>query len=685
MSRALVRSVASYTFSHALSTNYFGSRGLFSIFQSLNKSKNIDELDQTVILIEDGNNIRELPIIVRKVSSNSVIFCKNKLNSTFNKSVAELTKEGNLQEYECGEILEYFNKCYTARGIFAILETIPANEVTPYVALQALKRIVTLENNKAMRNVYMGEFYNSIKNEIFPEGLHENETFTRTAVLTQLVDIILSSPDNNILLNGFLMVNRDIIGKFIEQDNKYRFTNEILCRVTDGKFSVKQTCDAIKVFSEIETTSKQSVDQLWVGITEKSNDITKDNLMDVVRSIQYLNNSRKVVLSVVEKKLFDFWYMIDGHDVGEILVVLKLIKSNSPRILSILSQWVNKNIHTATEDDLIEIINGFCSLDFNNLGIEEALERYVKVKGVSIKNPTLMASISDYCSKFRVRSPTLLQGSTEYIIAHSNLLSPVLLQKLFLPLGKLNYQPTNSLHFWKTLEHTLSEKFVQFRPEEAIAMLLHCVYLMKYPLNFVDKVFNPYFLDRLHSCKNREVVSLSRSKLQMLDVAMALECSQYQGPLLPKSLNLTPMYLDGRVKRITNFIRDILEDIAGGPNKVALNLIPTKLPNVDIYAIEALMLNRDLNMWTKFDFERDYNMHTAVLIHPPEHYCSRGVHLTGKQEMRIRHLRHLGLKVASLDLNELAKRRVHPKALRNYVSEQLNKSRPPFPKVKKLG
>lgn len=685
--------------SNLLNTNPF-CRGLLSVTQCVNKSTKRDDLGQTLIILEDGTNMRELPIIVRKVSHNSVIFCKNtpdsfkilqdntdnisnsKSNLIDGSSDSTLPDKSkvNTNDLDSQEIIDYFDKCYSARGIFAILETIPANEVTPSVALQALRKIVTLENNKSIRNSSLGEAYQLIDSETkSADGLHENETFTRTAVLTQLVDTILTSSDSNIILSGFLIINRDIIGKYIDQDNKNRFLNEILCRVTDGKFTISQTCEAIKIFCDISPKPNSNTDKLWVGITEKTNDINKNNLMEIVRCIPYLDKSRKLVLSVVEKKLFEFWYTIDGHDVAEVLVVLKQIKSNSPRILSILSQWVNKNIHTCTEDDLIEIINGFCSLDYNSAGVEQALERYVKAKGVSIKNPTLMANIMDYCSKFRVRSPTLLQGSAEYLVAHGNSLSPVVLQRLFKPLGKLNYQPTNGLNFWKILETTLEEKFVQFRPEEAVDMLLHCVYLKKYPLNFVKKVFNPYFLDRLHSYKNRELVILSRLELQVLDIAMTLECSQYEGPILPKPLNTPPIWQDGRIKRMANGIRNILSDISGGENKVALNLVPSRLPPTDLYVIDMLILNKKI--WP-INFERDYNLHTAVLIHSPEHYSSNGSHLIGRQEMRKRHLRHLGLKVVCLDLVELAKLRVYPQALRNYIEDNFNKAELPFPKGK---
>lgn len=687
MSRALFCSFTWPKLCYDVARKVDGKRVSASVIHSVSKSTRCGDLGHTIILLEDGFNIRELPIIVRKVSSNSIIFCENKgvVNNPTNTRGSEITVADDI---ESKEIIDYFNKCYTARGIFAILETIPSNEVTAVVALYALKRIVTLENNKTIRNSSLGEVYQYLDQESTSadDGLHENETFTRTAVLTQLVDKILSSSDTDALLSGYVIVNRDIIGKYIKQDIKDKFINEVLCRVTDGKFTIKQTCEAIKIFSDIAPKSKETTDKLWVGISEKVNNIDQLNYMEVVRSIPFLSQSRKLVLSVIEKKLLDFWHTLNGYNVAEILVILKQINSTSPRILGVLGQWVNKNLHTATEDDLIEIINGFCSLSYNSEGIENALERYVKAKGVSIKNPLLMASIMDYCGKFRVRSPILLQGSAEYLVAHGKSLSPVLLQRLFLPIGQLNYHPSNGLTFWKTLESVLEEKFVQFRPEEAIDMLLNCVYLQKHPLNFVKKVFNPYFLDRLHSYKNKDTVSLARMKLQLLDMAMTLESTQYEGPILPRTTNSPPIWQDGRVKRMANSIRSYLSEIAGGPDKVAYNLIPGRLPSVDIYILDALILSTNDVSYKLFpiNLDRDYNKHTAVIIHTPEHYCSKREHLIGKQEMRKRHLRHLGLKVVSLDVENLAKLRVHPKALSKYLEERFSQAELPFPKGKNI-
>ncbi len=45
----------------------------------------------------------------------------------------------------------------------------------------------------------------------------------------------------------------------------------------------------------------------------------------------------------------------------------------------------------------------------------------------------------------------------------------------------------------------LESKFSEFPPKEVLSLLLSFVYIERYPLNFVRRIFNPIFMDRLHS------------------------------------------------------------------------------------------------------------------------------------------------------------------------------------------
>ena len=95
------------------------------------------------------------------------------------------------------------------------------------------------------------------------------------------------------------------------------------------------------------------------------------------------------------------------------------------------------------------------------------------------------------------------------------------------------------------MENYLEHKFVKFSPLDMINMLVSFVYIERYPLNFTNKLFNPYFLDRLHaqpeevqfSLKHNslsvsvtsiflsfQLIALSRAELKLFDSAMNLSC-----------------------------------------------------------------------------------------------------------------------------------------------------------------
>lgn len=642
---------------------------LASRLQIVNKSTKREDLGHTTILLEDGSDIQELPVIVRKVSGkDSIVFCENRgeafdgsKNGNGGDNAKEIVDEAK-EEEEVNEVVEGINRCYTARGIFALLETMPSNEVTPYIALQALKKIITVENNKKFRN-------RLLKSD---EDVHPNETFTRTAVLTQLIDKIAASNNCETILSALKLVGRDMLGSDTEV-YKSKLCGEVLCQVTDTHFTIKQTCEAIKTFSSFGKPNADDIDKLWVGLSEKSMDINETNILDVFRCLPYLKSSQKLVLNMLEKKIDKVWWKIPGCDVAEILCILQEIKSSPIRILNILAQWVNTNIHMVSEDDLQEIVNGFLALGFSNTGIEKALERYVKAKGVKIKNPVVIANIMDYCAKYHFRSVYILQGAAEYLITHGSSLSPVVLKSLFLPLGYLRYQPTNSLKFWQVLESSFEEKFIQFRPEDVIDMLVTCIYLEKYPLNFIRKVFNPYFLDRLHSCQNKELLTRMRAKLKILDTAMTLECDQYRGPLLPKDHSAKSIWQDGRVRRILINVKDQLNRAAGGEDRISYSVMLPQLPASELYLIDALLHPSSIGvaMW-HLNLLKDHNLHVAILVHLPEHYA--GDVLIGPQEMRKRHFRKIGLKVVGLDYEMLSKLRVHPVELFSYIQQRFRQA-----------
>lgn len=50
---------------------------------------------------------------------------------------------------------------------------------------------------------------------------------------------------------------------------------------------------------------------------------------------------------------------------------------------------------------------------------------------------------------------------------------------------------------FKKLESILSTRFSQFQPRSLIEVLHACIHLERFPLNYMFKVFSPYFLQQL--------------------------------------------------------------------------------------------------------------------------------------------------------------------------------------------
>ena len=113
----------------------------------------------------------------------------------------------------------------------------------------------------------------------------------------------------------------------------------------------------------------------------------------------------------------------------------------------------------------------------------------------------------------------------------------------------LDFHPPNGFKFWEKLESVLEHKFSQFRQKEMIDMLVSFLCIEKYPLNFTNMIFNPFFLDRLHA-QDEEAICVSRQQLKLYDTGMKLECRGYEGPFLPKDTKYRQVYQDSRVLRL---------------------------------------------------------------------------------------------------------------------------------------
>lgn len=273
-----------------------------------------------------------------------------------------------------------------------------------------------------------------------------------------------------------------------------------------------------------------------------------------------------------------------------------------------------------------------------------------------------------------MRNPHILNGCSEFFIANHQNLDPGYLRAVFCPFGYLDYQPVNSNKFWETLDMYLDLNFTKIHPMEIIDIMFCYVCLERYPLTFVNRIFNPYFLDVLHARTRPEKLDRVRSMLKVFDTSLTLECSDYDGPLLPRDHSAKSLFHDGRIKRIVNYITPELEKLSGGSDCMTKFAILQHLPVNELYLVDAIFHPCGMGNIFSLNTMKERNINIAVLILLPEYFNSTGEHLIGSQAMRIRHLRRLGMRVVTLRFDTLYKLKVHPAELNKYLVERMHQA-----------
>lgn len=604
-------------------------------------------LGHTTILVQQGCDIQELPVIMRKFGQDELVaLCSNAGTGVFDEGHTVAGVPINTTT-DPDIAIKRLENCVSTTGILSTIDDIPVAEMTPEIAVFALDKLIRISSLIQLKNL-------EDSNEVY----------------MKIVACITQKSDTKTLLDTL-----DILRMF--SDMKWtiqKLCDELLTRNSDEILTIVEICESIHKF--VQCKQPESAEKFWSGFADQEKQITAENIKFIYQALPKLKVSRRMVIGVLERNITNLFWNLSPEAVVEILSALVQCNASPFRTMHTLSRWLNTNIHAVTESNLEAILKSFTDLDYSDQQIEKAIERYVKAKSVKIKAQVLIVELLNHCVKFRLRNTVILNGCGEYFAANTALIEPGYLKSFICPFGELAFEPANGLKFWKALESFLDENFDQINPTECIAIMLTCVYLEKYPLNFVNRIFNPHFLDTIHSTTPILLHPRIRSDLKLFDTALSIECNNYNGPMLPRDHSAKSIWQDGRIKRIVQNLNDQWTAIAGAEDRFSKSVVHQQLPLNPLYVIDVLIHPAGMGQLWKFNSHTDRNIYVACLIQLPEHYDSERKYLSGPQAMRIRHMRMLGLKVVTLDYETLAKLRVHAKELHKYLVERMKSALP---------
>lgn len=365
----------------------------------------------------------------------------------------------------------------------------------------------------------------------------------------------------------------------------------------------------------------------------------------VDRHQTFLNQINNFSLSVVSN--------LSPKSLSQMLTALVVLDQTQALPLVIkLGKYVVRHVPHFTNEELVKVLEAFIYFGHNDRFFTKALEQHVASLCLTL-DPEVVSKVMEYCCRKQILSIPILNAVAETFVCQSEKFSPSQISELIEPFGKLNYLPPNASALFRKLENTLLTHFNYFPPKTLLKLLHSCSLIECHPVNFMSKIFSPYFLQQLQgneSCLDR----LSLAQLTQLFLTSILECPFYKGPkLLPKyqvKSFLTPCCsLETPVDfQLYKSVMTGLIDLLGARLYFASKVLTPYRYTVDV----EIKLDEE-GFVLPFTVDEDVHKRVALCIDGPKRFCLNSKHLLGKEAMKQRHLRLLGYHVVQIPYYEI--------------------------------
>ncbi|XP_027724724.1 FAST kinase domain-containing protein 3, mitochondrial [Vombatus ursinus] len=305
-----------------------------------------------------------------------------------------------------------------------------------------------------------------------------------------------------------------------------------------------------------------------------------------------------------------------------------------------------------TSEELGKVLEGFMHFGYTDKFFMQALEQHVSTCCLTM-HPESVSKVMQYCSKKMILSKPIFDAVAESFIYQAEIFSPVQVSQLIVPFGKLNYLPPNASLFFRKLEDTIRTRFKYFPPHDLLNLLHSCTLIGCHPVNYVAKLFSPYFLQKLQDWE-LDLGRSSQAQLTQLYLTVVLECPFYKGPkllpqyqvksfLIPPYLLETPMDLQ-LYRTVSAGLIDILK---------AKIYFASRVSTPCCYTVDTEIKLDEEGFVLPFTSDEDVFKRLALCIDDRKRFCLNSHNLLGKEAIKQRHLQLLGYEVIQIPYHEV--------------------------------
>ncbi|XP_064644203.1 FAST kinase domain-containing protein 3, mitochondrial-like [Lineus longissimus] len=556
-------------------------------------------LGRSTILLQDGIDIHELPLIIRRLDKSLVPVSNNML------SLDDVQKISEQEEV----FKTRLQNCSTVRDVFRLLE-IPSDQVTAYTAAFALIRVCQLQMHR--------------------NDWEQIDSFIKTAVMNELCDTV--TRDIGYLTNDTVvgLVNCYMRTEVYPKGYQGKVDEEVERRIGDGKFSVSELVSIVKYISSNKKGNREVVDNIFVLLASRTSEIDELNVVDVYGALALNPKSQscKCTMKAIESRLLKSWWKLDAHDCAQVLTATVLTNYKSLSLLNTMGKLMFLNIHDFSEKDLMHAVMAYIHFAFTDKHVVKSLERYLSAKAAKA-DPNLVALVMEYCRSQRILSRRICDATAVNIDKKGDTYDVDHLYSILRPFGQLNYLPKSVGPMFLKIEQYIEDQFDDFAPEKLLELLASFAYVERFPINFVRKVFTPYMFALVNNMKAKQAQLRAQHHMLLLQAAIKLEWRGCRLPYLFISDDHETMsrnWIDKVHYRSIKDLKSLLIDIVGEEDRVHDKVPLERSPfiiDLVIHPCEKLKTTRPI----------------AVVLTLPEQTCVNSSSLLGEYAMRLRHVK----------------------------------------------
>ncbi|CAK6964380.1 FAST kinase domain-containing protein 3%2C mitochondrial-like [Scomber scombrus] len=443
-----------------------------------------------------------------------------------------------------------------------------------------------------------------------------------------------------------------------------RLINECQELISSRDIEVAQLCQLGEVAYALEGYQSAMVTGVLdsIGAAIEENVVSPSEAVRVYSLLalcyQPANQKQTLMLSTLHRHTQRLVHRLKARQVCDILQsLLKLQQRQAISLVLRLSHRASRVFKAFSDDEVIKVLSALMILGQHDEELLSAMDKHVPAR-LGKCDPELISTVMEYCLQTRCRSEPIFEAVAENFVCHAERHTTLQIAKQIIAMGRLNYLPQCSNQMFKELERILSSRFSHFQPRSLIEVLHACIHLERFPLNFMSKVFSPYFLQRLQA-QGEPLDKNALGQLTQIHLSSSLECSYYWGPRLPFFLHVkrfssvdqafeTPME-----SLLYKHVKGPLTHLLGG------KFYSTSIFTYSGYTVDVeICLDENGFVLPLTEWDQTYRR-MALCLDGQSRFCNNTQHLLGKEATKRRHLRRMGYEVVQIPYFEFEKLRSH--------------------------